>query len=333
MADKKTKSTQSAGKDFMSLVAIMILIIIAWFWTGGYNRPIATQGPYLIPPTTIGENSSGYGALPKPLQGLVDSSTDNSSANQTSGTGQTNTQTPTGPASAVADILPDKGVSVYSDLVFIDSTYGAAATDPQQESITIRASRNNSKGVNITGWKIASGATGSSYSIGSGVQIFRSGQLNFEGAIVLQPGEKAVIATGRSPVGYSFRINKCSGYLSQFQTFTPSLSSRCPAARDADIPLDPQSFNDICRDYIDRINTCRMPTETFPFKAGTTCQNFVTTHFNYNGCVSDHLNDNDFYSSLEWRVFLSRTDEIWKIRREIVKLIDSIGNTVDISSY
>ncbi|MFA6536448.1 MAG: hypothetical protein WCT25_03380 [Candidatus Paceibacterota bacterium] len=334
MADKKTKPTQSAGKDFMSLVAIMILIIIAWVWTGGYNRPIATQGPYLIPPTTIGENSTGYGSLPKPLEGLVGSG---GTGPTDSNTGQTNNnqapQTPTGPASAVADILPDKGISVYADLVLIDSTYGAIASNPQQEYITIRAASNNAKGVNITGWKIASGATGNGYPIGGGTQIFRSGQLNSEGAIVLTPGERAIISTGRSPVGYSFRGNKCSGYLNQFQTFTPIINYQCPAARDANIPLDPQSFNDTCRDYIDRISLCQMPTEIFPFKAGNTCQDFITAHFNYNGCVDDHLNDTDFYSTSEWRVFLNRTDEIWKSKREIIKLIDSAGNTVDISSY
>lgn len=318
----------------MGLIAIMILIVIAWFWTGGYNRPISTQGPYLIPPTTIGENSTGYGSLPKPLQGL--DRTSNSSANQDSNVNQTSAQTeetPTGPASAVADILPDKGISVYADMVYIDNTSGASATDPQKEYIAVKASKSNSKGVNITGWKVASGATGNNFPIGGGTQIFRSGQLNSESAIVLQPGERAFVTTGRSPVGYSFKTNKCIGYLSQFQSFTPNLSSRCPLARDADIPLDSQAFNDTCRDYISRIGTCKMATETYPFKAGPTCQSFVTTHFNYNGCLNDHLNDSDFYSNSEWRIFLNRNAEIWKSKREIVKLIDSAGNTVDISSY
>lgn len=329
MADKPQRK---ASSDLMGLIVIMILIVIAWVWTGGYNKPITRQGPYLVPPTTIGETSTGYGSLPRPLQGLIGPGSD---ATQNYGTGEigNGNEVDTGPASAIADILPDKGTSVYKDLVYIDSTSGATATDARKEYVIVRASKSNKNNVTITGWKIASGATGNNFTIGNGVQVFRSGQINTEGSIILQPGEKAVILTGRSPVGYSFRVNKCSGYLAQFQTFSPNLRSQCPLARDADIPLNPQNFNDVCRDYIGRIGTCKIPTETFPVSGGSTCQEFIIKHFHYNGCVDDHVFDSDFYSPKEWRIYLNRDNEIWKTKREIIKLLDLAGNTVDISSY
>jgi len=333
MADKDKPSANATG-DLKGLIFILFLITLAWFLTGGYFRPTSFQGPYLKPPTTTGERGTGYGSLPSVFRNFTNRSTsptDSSTGNDT--TTNTPSQPTSGPASETADILPDRGVSIYNNLVEIDSTSGARSTIPGEEYIVIKASRTNSSSVNITGWKIASGATGNSYNLGSGVVIFRSGQINSESAILLNPGERAIITTGRSPVGYSFKTNKCSGYLSQFQNFSPSIRSRCPAPEDTEIPFDPYTFNDVCRDYINQIDTCRLPAKTFPIGGGSVCNDFVIKHFHYNGCVEDYLRDSDFYSSSEWRIYLKRDNEIWKERREIIKLLDSAGNTVDISSY
>jgi hypothetical protein len=62
------------------------------------------------------------------------------------------------------------------------------------------------------------------------------------------------------------------------------------------------------------------------------CQDAIVTKLNYNSCVDMHRNDPGFYR-LEWRIFLKREEELWKSKREIIKLLDETGKVVDYISY
>ena len=68
--------------------------------------------------------------------------------------------------------------------------------DFNKEYIVISASHNNTQPINITGWNLKSAISGKNVTIGHGVYLPFSGIVNKEADIFLNPGDKAVIATG-----------------------------------------------------------------------------------------------------------------------------------------
>jgi len=305
----------------MGLIFIMALIIFAWILTGGYNREISFRGPYLKPITNIGEEGEAFGNQIN-IGGIT--------------VGPRGERVPSsGSLEEIRERIESYRETVegssYHNQVFIENTSGAREADPSREYITIRASRNNKEGVNITGWRLTSGVTGGSYEIGSGSYLPFLGKTTSESAIYLAPGEGAIVTTGRSPIGVSFRINLCTGYLSQFQNYTPSLPISCPAGRDSDLPINTQIFNDECRDFVNQLSRCQVITQ-FPDTLKYECRDFVSRTYTYNNCVDTYKDRSNFYGG-EWRIFLKRDSEIWKSRYETIKLLDQSGKTVDQLSF
>ncbi len=214
--------------------------------------------------------------------------------------------------------------------VYIDSTGDAEESDPFKESIVIRADSGNRQVVAITGWHLASSMTGRSVDIGKGVSVLVLGRGGEEGAILLKPGETATISTGRSPVGTSFRVNVCSGYLAQFQSFTPELSLMCPSPR-TETSLVTGDLGDSCYDLIETIPRCRIELD-LPGTLSEECRGFITKNLTYNGCVENHRDERGFERP-EWRIYLGRSEELWKERYEVIQLLDEAGNLVDSATY
>lgn len=125
--------------------------------------------------------------------------------------------------------------SIYKDKVFLRKSR-AGESDPKKEYIELQTSRNNQKSIPITNWVIKN-SRNEEFKIGEGAYLAYSAQINPTRDILLAPGGKAYIATGRSPIGTSFLINSCMGYFEQFQDFTPSISKSCPSAYN-NIPFD-----------------------------------------------------------------------------------------------
>ncbi|MDD5032913.1 MAG: hypothetical protein PHC85_02240 [Candidatus Pacebacteria bacterium] len=218
------------------------------------------------------------------------------------------------------------GVLASGDKISI-SVSGAREAKPQREYIEIKASSGNKNSIDITGW-ILVGKTGLDLKIPQAVNLVVAGSENYKTDVVLKPGEKAVINTGRSPIGYSFRVNKCSGYLSQANLFYPSVSKKCPYPKDEDWPA---GLSDACRDFIKTISSCRVNVSV-PVKLGDECASAISEKLNYNKCVSTHKNDENFYQS-EWRVYMDREEELWKKTSERIILKDRNGNIVITSAY
>ena len=95
----------------------------------------------------------------------------------------------------------------------------------QTEYLELVANRRNKIDVPITGWVLESVVTGQRATIGKAVNLPRSGAVNTEFPLLLPPGDTVNVTTGRSPVGVSFRVNKCVGYFEQFQNFSPDRKS------------------------------------------------------------------------------------------------------------
>lgn len=200
-------------------------------------------------------------------------------------------------------------------------------TKVDEEYIVIEAYRKNDSPINITGWKLVSSVSKSSYVIPKAQNIPKIGQT--ESDVILNAKDKAIVTTGRSPIGESFRTNICTGYFEQFQDFFPRIEKDCVSPEDE---IGISQFNLECTDFIDTLPKCEMRVAQIPVTLSNSCQEFINTQFNYNGCIASHRDDNDFYSD-EWRIFLGRDQEIWQDRREIISLFDGEDNVVDTITY
>jgi len=221
--------------------------------------------------------------------------------------------------------------SVYKDVVTLRKER-ASSVDVDKEYVSIRVSRRAESSLPMTGWTLESAVTQRRIRIGNGVNYFRSGQVGLELPIVLNPGDVAYVLTGQSPLGVSFRTNLCTGYLEQFQDFSPRLPRECPLIEDhPSVDAGPHGFSDACLDHIERIGRCTIDRDP-PLGLGDKCYNFLFQENNYNACVTDHKDEPGFYGD-EWRIYLKREDVLWKSKREVIRLLDQTGKVIDTISY
>jgi hypothetical protein len=237
--------------------------------------------------------------------------------------GQTENNTP--PPSSEENI-EESNESLFKDKIGISSA-SAFRNDPNEEYIEIFAKTSNKEKILITGWTLEN-TRGERFKIGSAPFIPRPGQLVGEQAIFLEPGARAHIITGESPIGTSFQTNLCTGYFSQFDKFEPSLREDCPAPYEEP---GAQNFEDVCLDYFERLPRCEQIFEN-PINIPSRCRSFVNERINYATCVDNHRNENDFFKN-EWFIYLKRSNAIWKERRETIILKDLEGKIVDSFSY
>lgn len=234
----------------------------------------------------------------------------------------------------VAEEEAKKTQSIYRDIVNLSyiNHYGNAS----QEYIAIRVNGSATTTIPVTGWTIKSLSSGISVKIPQGTYLFFAGSVNSEQDIYLSANDTLYLITGISPNGVSFKINKCSGYLNQFQNFIPYIPSYCPAPRNENLSSIPRSgYNDTCFDYIDTMPACRIQTDPLPpgsQKWSVECTDFIYKKINYPSCVDTHKNDKDFYQN-EWRVYLKRSETLWKNSREDIVLLDQYGKIVDEIKY
>lgn len=304
--------------DFLFVLGIFIFVFLLWLGNGGPLHPLAFTGPVL---------HSSQISLPR-------SSGNRSSNLLGSGVRTATENTVYHSKQQVAATTPVLGApSPYRSIVTMRHYIsGAGSSNPSHEYITLHLSTNSAP-VDITGWKLESGVTGSAENIPKGTEVPRSGVVNAIEPIVLTPGSRAIISSGSSPIGASFRENICIGYFAHYQSFYPSLTLTCP------VPLDELKKNyngsyirdTSCINYINKVSRCSLAT-TIPAGLSTACTNFAVNDLNYNGCVNLHQNEKDFEGDT-WRVFLGRNKSMWRARNDVVKLLDAQGKVVDTFSY
>lgn len=294
------------------LLIIFTALWIIWFFTGGPQRQTSQRGIFILP-------------ISSPENTVWTAYDRKSSSGETDNTEQVKTN--------VETIQELAGKSLYSDKITLRS--GNASVDQvDREYLMLEASQNNTNRINITGWTLESAVSGKSITIGEGAYLPFTGTVNTQEPIFLSPGSRVYITTGRSPIGTSFRTNICTGYLEQFQDFSPSLRTNCPRPEDESdfIISGPNALNDQCIDFVERIPRCQINTKQIPIDMQYECSLYITSKINYNTCVTNHKNEPGFYD-LEWRVFLNRDEELWKSKRETIKLLDNNNNLVDTITY
>ncbi len=228
----------------------------------------------------------------------------------------------------VAEEENKKTRSKYYGVVTI--SYVSHAVDPKYEYVLIR--NNGTENIPVTGWLLKSN-NGQSITIPKGTYLYFTNSNNSETNIYLSPNDSLYLITGYSPIGVSFKVNKCSGYLVQSQTYYPYLYTSCPLPKNEDLSSIPKiTINDECLDYIESFSSCRIQNGDLPIKWSSECKNFILDKINYPSCVNTHKNDKDFYQN-DWRVYLERNLPLWKDRRETVTLYDYDGKIVSSVSY
>jgi hypothetical protein len=156
--------------------------------------------------------------------------------------------------------------------------------------------------------------------------------------VILQKGDRAYLTKGFSPIGISFRTNKCTGYFEENRTFYPSLPTECPRASDEKLPTFSSDLdrNDECLDLIDRIGACTTKGGEFirdlPDTVTQSCKTYITTQVNYNSCVANHFSDSDF-PGREYRIFFNKFGPLWRTAHDKINLLDESGLVVDTVSW
>lgn len=228
------------------------------------------------------------------------------------------------------------GMSPYKGKIVIRRNLGPVKkTDIDKEYVLLEASGSNVESVNITDWRLESTITNRSVAIPEAIHLVFPGSAGSKLPVVLEPGDKAYIVTGRSPIGVSFRVNKCSGYYTQFQSFTPNISKKCPLPEDEILQYDRDTsifIDNVCMDFVDRIRRCQVPTKTLPLNLSFACQDAIGETINYGSCIDYHKDDPDFKQP-DWRIYLRRDLELWRDKNETIRLLDENGDEVDVFSY
>jgi len=306
--------------DLFLFIGIIIFFFVLWIYSGGPNNPISFAGPYITPITDVGTTQVGYGDT-KDFGSANDynSSSGGSFLGRWFG-GDTGTN------------VPAADQSSYAGKVRIDGG-NAGTTDLQSEYLILHSETDAP--ITITGWQLKSTKTSSQGVIGTGARVadkggVRSSELS---PIVLPAYGEAVVSSSRSPIEDSFLETKCTGYLDENGSFTPSLNHSCPDPVDelADQYGGTTKTYDQCYDYVSTLGSCRT-TFSDENSVPNSCQNFVDARLSYSGCVSSHRSDSDFYGDT-WRVYLGSTRELWRTAGDTIELLDATGKVVDVYSY
>lgn len=250
---------------------------------------------------------------------------------------------PSGRTSPITVPLEALGeLSPYSGLVALSKSDSddifAADEDSGPEYLVLEASATNEAAVLISDWSLQSLVSGVWYSLPQGTEQFVLGDVHTPVNIALAPGERAIVAHGPSPVGISFRVNRCAGYLAHTQRFTPPLPrTRCNAPRELLPPTieNVQTYGDACVAFMESAPTCTYVTaNTLGVETlSSECRAHIAPLLTYNYCVALHARDADFFAPGEWRLFLESNEPLWKGRYEVVRLLDEHNRTVDVISY
>lgn len=299
--------------DLFFFLGILILFFVVWVASGGPSRPISFAGPYLNPITTTGTTAQPYGN-PNAWTPVV--STISLSPGGVSASGYT------GPNASAAS----------GKVTLSRNLSGVGATDPEEEYVILTAGYGGGS-VSLAGWKLVNADSGEGGALPQGAEVPSSGRVNELAPLTLSSGEEAIVVTGRSPIGLSFRENKCIGYLEDRQDFAPALPMQCPTPyeefkrfyRDSD-----DEDYDRCERYMYTLPYCAVDTDV-PSDVPNSCEAFVEKALSYNGCVAAHKGDEGF-AGRTWRLFLGKRDELWD-RRGTILLLDAENKVVDSVSY
>ncbi|MFH1979148.1 MAG: hypothetical protein ABII97_02095 [Patescibacteria group bacterium] len=227
---------------------------------------------------------------------------------------------------------PDNTSFIAAEATTVNNLYfysgQAKEREAQKEYVEVRLSSSAKTPVNMGGWVIE-GTSKFALKMPKAVALFFTNKINPEKEIILSPGDKAYIISGRSPIGSSFHLNKCMGHFTNFQTFYPTIRKECPYPKDENWPAS-LSFD--CIDFIETLPRCEANFTIPGSLGGNDCINAINNTLGYNNCVELHKSDADFYKKV-WYVYLDRSDDLWNDRHDTIVLKNKEGKAMASVTY
>jgi len=238
----------------------------------------------------------------------------------------------------VSDIENESERSPYYNKVKMSKISNLNDSNPNKEYLTLSTDLDKTETIKITGWFLKSLKSGN-YAIIGGADLLPYPFTHTESEIILQYKDKVILNKGYSPIGISFRTNKCTGYFEENRSFYPSLSLKCPLAKNENLPTfsNNEDSNDRCITAIKKISVCTTKGSSFlrdlEDTVNQSCKNYIR-QVNYNYCIANHFDDTDFPGN-EYRVFFGTFGALWrdKDKGDKINLYDENGLVVDSISY
>jgi len=323
------------GRILMALVFVIIIMMIVFWWISGGPGKVVTGAkdqPNIVASFFHGSLTQNILGIKLPWQGAV-AMPGGADISKYTGTG-TDGAHGTAYTQDQLDQARNFGMSSpYRSQVTLQQGQ-ATASNPAKEYIAIKSASDNEGTVDLTGWSVQSAVSGERYYLPSATVIFIGGAVNSTNQVSLPPSATAIIATGVSPVGVSFRENICSGYLGKLQSFHPDFGfASCPNPSDAmpETAENLRAYGSKCLDYVRSLSSCEFPQD-LPASLSPACRSYVTNVFSYNGCVHMHQGLPSFMQN-SWRLYLNAQTSIWDDTHDIIRLLDAQGRTVDAVTY
>lgn len=193
-------------------------------------------------------------------------------------------------------------LSVYFDKVHVTSI--TRSSQPGAPTLVTISSRFDGPeyplGIDVTNWRVQSNRD--VFFVPRAAALFWGGPSSAQNNVLLSARGRVIVSSNPSPVGTSFRLNACTGYLEEGYDFDPPLLRQCPRPERHEI----SSFTGACQSYILGLGTCVHPDLNNPAVISDfQCANFMRDTFQYAGCFRQNAADPDFLKD-EWRLFLGR---------------------------
>jgi hypothetical protein len=317
--------------EFAWLIWGLFGLGVIWFFTGGTESPSAHEGAYIKPLAPL-DSGRVYG---KYYAGGDSDTPETLNLSQTPGNllrkaenlisgffDESKKAEETKPTIVIVKTLKN---------IFFDGIGKAKESDPNKEYLVVEADNSIKNSVLLSDLILRSSSQNTAILIPKAVKIAVLGTTMEKENVYLSANNRAYITTGRSPIGNSFRVNMCSGYLDQFQDYVPDLEKNCPDPVDELKKYGPYS-DSVCLDLVEKIPRCRIYQGSLPRTLSESCVNFLAEKLNYNACVANHKTDENFLKK-EWRLFLNQSTELWQNKNEIIRLMNSAGETLDSINY
>ncbi len=201
--------------------------------------------------------------------------------------------------------------------------------DGERATVTLQTNLNDGESVDVTGWMLETNKR--RLYLPQAVRAYQVNGANTEGDMVLQKGNYVTLYAGSlSPVGYSFRVNKCMGYLDAEYQFPSLLPNECPVPARSSY----ETLAGWCQNYIQSLGNCALPstmtTNSWRGDDGNACRSFVNDFFTVAHCYQsfqgDALLDN------EWRVWVNIAN-VFDPQHDVVKLINTDGKVISTYVY
>lgn len=240
-------------------------------------------------------------------------------------------------AESVEENIENRNRSPFYEKVYMSDLIGQSSPDPNNQYFYLYTNLKPEESVNITGWFFKSSITGN-YAILGKAALLPFPFTRTESDVVLRQGDRVIITTGFSPIGISFRTNKCTGFFEENRTFYPGLSLECPRPEDENLPKFSSIYDrqDECLDIIESLPRCRTVGSSFirdlPDTVSSSCKTYMREQINYNTCIARHYSDTNFPGN-EYRLFLNTFSHLWRKEREKITLYDRSGLIVDSIEY